>query len=70
MLNAIAHITAELADYEKQRAEAQAQCNVWQQKLLLADGAYQACVALLKKLDPPKDLAPLAGASTTEGNNP
>ena len=66
----IAHITAELADYEKQRAEAQQQLNVWQQKLLLADGAYQACAALLRKLDPPKDQAPSAGATTTEGNNP
>lgn len=69
-MNAIAHITAELADYEKQRAEAQQQLNVWQQKLLLADGAYQACAALLRKLDPPKDQAPSAGATTTEESEP
>ena len=64
----IAQITAELADYEKQRAEAQQQLNVWQQKLLLADGAYQACAALLRKLDPPKDQAPPDGAVTAEGS--
>jgi len=66
----IALIREELADFEKQRTEAVQNSNFWQQKVLLADGAYQACAALLKKLDPPKDLAPLDGASTTEGSDP
>jgi hypothetical protein len=47
----IAVIREELADYEKQRTEAVQNSNFWQQKVLLADGAYQACAALLKKLD-------------------
>ena len=63
-------IREELADFEKQRTEAVQNSNFWQQKVLLADGAYQACAALLKKLDPPKDLAPLAGASATEESEP
>lgn len=49
----LATIREELADYDKQRAEAQQQASVWQQKILLADGAYQACAALLKKLEAP-----------------
>lgn len=51
--DAITVLREELADYEKQRAEAQQQASVWQQKALVADGAYQACVALLKKLELP-----------------
>lgn len=40
----------EIADYERQFAEAQQQAGVWNQKVLLSNGALQACQALLAKL--------------------
>jgi hypothetical protein len=55
----VALLKEELADYEKQRIEAQQNASLWQQKALLADGAHQACTAVLKKLtvqaDTPQD---------------
>lgn len=47
----IAEIKAELADYDRQRTEAQQNLAAWQQKMFMADGAFQACAALLKKLE-------------------
>jgi hypothetical protein len=46
-------LEAEKADYEKQISEAQQNALVWQQKLLVANGALQAINALLGKLDAP-----------------
>lgn len=53
----IATIKDELSDFDKQRIEAQQQATFWRDKFLVSDGAYQACSALLKKLD----VQPLAG---------
>lgn len=53
-----ATLEAEIKDYIAQKAAAQEQITMYQQALnganqryLLADGAHQACAALLKKLD-------------------
>jgi hypothetical protein len=46
-----ATLEAEKADYEQQIATAQQQLAVWQQKALIANGALQAVVALLAKVD-------------------
>jgi hypothetical protein len=43
----------EKADYEQQLANAQQQLTAWQQKALIANGALQAVVALLAKVDAP-----------------
>ena len=45
----------ELADYEKQFAEAQQQTAFWNQKMLVASGAAQACKALLTKMEIPDE---------------
>lgn len=49
--DAIAEIKAELADYDAQRQNAQQQLAAWRDKLMMAEGAHQACAALLQKLD-------------------
>jgi hypothetical protein len=49
-----ATLEAEKADYEQQIAAAQQQLTAWQQKALIANGALQAVVALLAKLDAPE----------------
>jgi hypothetical protein len=46
-----ATLEAEKADYEQQIAAAQQQLTAWQQKALIANGALQAVVALLAKVD-------------------
>jgi hypothetical protein len=50
-LDPIAILKAEIEDFQRQITEAQNQAGFWQQKLLMANGALQACQALLKKLE-------------------
>lgn len=47
----IAEIKSEILDYERQIAEAQRELVGWNQRALMAQGALQACQALLKKME-------------------